>query len=249
MSFLSRSLAVAALVVASASASAAVVLSATGVSGNVRLSGFGTIGVGGALPDTGTFTADLTNLAGHVEFQALPDGNYTVSEAIDITLTGFGPDITSTIPSTPIYTGFLGSTGLTPGSYAFDFGSSIGAAVPFGFSINYDGNASSQVMAALSGLGFPFVNPDGAGTLTVAGTLNADGKTASLVFTESALTWSGFANTLALADLAGGNNDVMDGSFVIRSATVTAVPEPATLSLMGLSLVGLAYSRRRRNAA
>lgn len=250
MKYLSRALAIATLAVAGTASHAAVVFSTPAFAGDVTISGFGAFGPGMTLPNTKTFTVSYTNLSGSLNFQALPNGHYTVSAGGTYEITGFGPTaFGGTVPVTPVYSGYLGSTGLTPGDYSFGFGSPRAADIPFFFELDYDGNASSQVMAALTGLGFPFVNPDGAGKLKVVGTFFDDGTSATLVFTESDLTWTGFANMLAMADAAGSvgglGNGVMDGSFRLTDITVTAVPEPGSLALVGAALLGLGAMRRR----
>lgn len=250
MKMLTRGLAAAALAVAGVSAQAAVVMSTPSFAGDVAISGFS---VGG-----NTFTVEYTNLTGSLNFLALPDGNYEVLAKGRVQFEGCpastglpqcGPQVVDVPTLTPVYSGFLGSTGLTPGPYSFAFGTPIGVNVGFGFTLGYDGDASSQVMGLLAALGFPFVNPDGAGKLEVDGTFFADGTSAKLTFKESDLTWTGFTTLLALADIQfGGGNGTIDGTFSVRGAEVVAnrIPEPATLALVGLGLLGAAAARRRR---
>ncbi len=236
---LSRIASVAVLAAACASAQATVVFSTPSLTGNVVVTGF-------ADGTPGTFGAAFTNLLGTVHAVALPDGDYAVSGKGVASVNGV--EVFNIANYQPLYTGFLGSSGLTPGAYDFAFGvMPFGAPIPFAFSINYDGDASAQVMAGLAALGFPFVSPDGAGTLAISGTFGADGKSATVSFTESNLSWAGFGALLWAAD--GGpvvSNDSLTARFELRDISVTAVPEPGSLALVGLSLLGLAATRRRR---
>jgi len=148
MKNMSRALAIAALTTASVASQAAVVFSTPLFAGNVTISGFGIVGGSPAapiLPNTNTFTVDYSNLSGSLNFLALPNGNYTVSAGGTFGLTGFGPTaFNAIIPVTPVYSGFLGSSGLTPGAYNFVFGSSIVVDRTFGFTLDQNGNASSR---------------------------------------------------------------------------------------------------------
>lgn len=241
-----RLLGAAVLATGAMTAQAAVVMSTPALTGSVSVTGF-------ADGTPGSFSATYSNLAGTIGLTALPDGEYTVSAKGSASFTGFagpGGTISVDVPTaTPLFTGFLGSSGLTPGNYAFTFGTALPFAIPFAFDITYDGDASPEVMGALALLGFPFVNPDGAGTLSVSGVFNADGTSATVSFTESGLTWSGFGQTLLLADVAaGGANGIIDGSFSLRGIEVTAnaVPEPATLALVSAALLMAGAARRRR---
>ncbi len=247
MNFAHRALGALALVSFSVAAPAAVVMSTSSLSGSFAITGF-------ADANPAEFSVSYSGLTGSIALTALADGHYTVSVGGSATFVAFpGPGGTQTINvpgSVPLFTGFLGSSGLTPGSYGFTFGTALPGAIPFAFDIAYDGDASPEVMGALALLGFPFVEPDGAGTLSVSGVFNADGSSATVNFSESNLTWAGFGQTLRLADAAFGPSspDLIDGTFALRDVTVTAtpVPVPATLALAGLALLLAGMSARRR---
>jgi hypothetical protein len=226
---------------------AAVVFSTSSMTGDFSVTGF-------ADGTPTTFSASYSALSGSVDLTALADGYYTVKARGSASFVAFpGPGGTLDIDvatATPLFTGFLGASGLTPGDYSFSFGTALPFAIPFAFDIHYDGNASPEVMSALALLGFPFVNPDGAGTLSVSGLFGADGSSAVLDFSESDLSWAGFGATLMMADAAfgPGSPNLIDGSFALRDIEITATPvsAPATLALSGLALLLAAVSARRR---
>lgn len=231
----------------SASSVAAIIASTPNLSGNVEYTGF-------ADGSPTSFSASFTNLSGALNLLAKENGFYDVYGQGSVFFQGHsapGGTIDQNVPSaTLLYSGFLGSSGLTPGSYDFAFGSPIGADINFGFTLDYDGVASSQVMSFLAPFGF--VNPDGSGQLTVSGTFFADGTSAFVNFSESALTWTGFGGTLLAGDtLLGGGDGVINGPFelnnvVVTAEAVTAIPEPATLALVGLGILGMGAAQRRR---
>lgn len=231
----------------SASSVAAIIASSSNMTGDVEVTGF-------ADGSPTTFSASFENLSGSLNLLAMENGFYNVygqGSANFVGHAGPGGTIDVTVPSsTLLYSGFLGSSGLTPGSYDFTFGSSIGADINFSFTLDYDGVVSPLVMSFMAPFGF--VDPEGSGQLTVTGTFFADGTSALFNFSESALTWTGIGGTLLAGDtLLGGGDGVINGPFeladiVATAEAITAIPEPATLALVGLGILGMGAAQRRR---
>lgn len=59
-------------------------------------------------------------------------------------------------------------------------------------------------------------------------------------------TWTPDEYILAWEDLSGGDNDFND--MVVMVESVQPVPEPTTMGLMGLGLIGLVFAARRKRA-
>lgn len=174
------------------------------LTGFVAISGF-------ADTTPNTYSVVLRDLNGSGIAAAAPSGNYTVaasgSMSIDI-IPPAAPDLAGTVSTlTPVFAGFLGAAGLTPGNYPLNFvagtaGANDTQVGTFGFTANYDGNTTASVLAFInSALGTSFANTAGAGSFAISnGKIFTDGLTFDV--TETTSGWMGFGALLAGADYA-----------------------------------------------